>query len=161
MNCIEFNSFSQDKTCYIRVTIILEQRGLAVIIQFMVRTVPRTPHQYSYVTLRLCCHMYSTSLLHFFTGEDSFNLSRDVNYKSAFPSSIKHQATQEDGGVEIQLHMFLNSAPYEIQWSASRPSASSRREEPRYTRFRGWRVLGNTISCLCWKTNHDSSGITT
>jgi hypothetical protein len=41
MNCIEFNSFSQDKTCHIRVTIILEQRGLAVITQFMVRTVPR------------------------------------------------------------------------------------------------------------------------
>jgi len=86
MSCTEFHSFSQDKTCHIRVTIILEKRGLAVITQFMVRTVPRTtlppPFHYSTVTLRLCCHMYSTSLLHFFTGEDSFNLSRDVNYNS-------------------------------------------------------------------------------
>jgi hypothetical protein len=84
MNCIEFNSFSQHKRCRIRVTIILGQCGLAEITQFMVRTVPRTPtpYHYSYVTLRLCFHMYSTSLLHFFTGEDSFNLSRDVNYKN-------------------------------------------------------------------------------
>lgn len=86
MNCKEFNSFSQDKTCHIRVTSVLVQRGFAVITQFMVRTVPRTtnppPPKYSSVKLRLCCHMYTTSLLHFFTGEDSFNLSRDVNYNS-------------------------------------------------------------------------------
>jgi hypothetical protein len=84
MNCTEFNYFSQDKRCRIRVTIILGQRGLAEITQFMVRTVPRTPthYHYSYVRLRLCFHMYSTSLLHFFTDEDSFNLLSDVNYSN-------------------------------------------------------------------------------
>lgn len=81
MYCIELNSFSQDKTCCIRVTIILEQSGLAVMTQFMVRTVPRTPPPH-HIPLRLCYHMYSTSLLHLFTGEDLFNLSRDINYKS-------------------------------------------------------------------------------
>jgi hypothetical protein len=53
----------------------------------------------------------------------------------AFPSYIKHQAMMKHGGVEIQLHVFLNSAPYEVQWAASRPSASSPREEPQSKRF--------------------------
>jgi hypothetical protein len=68
MNCIEINSFSQDKTCHIRVTIILEQRGLAVITQFMARTVPRitTPPPPTIIPMLRYGYAVTCTRLHYF-----------------------------------------------------------------------------------------------